>query len=116
MSQTQYVDNTTNEIKEYKYSHSKSIDNFKRDFKNIPRLIKGFFIGDSTEMFITLSYSSKMEDPYRLSYDFKKFMQKLIIYAKEIIRHISAAINKPIINIQSSTKYMYCIIISKIKQ
>ncbi len=77
LSQTQYVDNTTNEIKEYKYSHSKSIDNFKRDFKNVPRLIRGYFDGDSTEKFITLTYSSKMEDPYRLSYDFKKFMQKL---------------------------------------
>ncbi len=77
LSQLQYIDNDTNEVKNYQYSYSKSMENFKKGFKNVPRLIKGYFDGDSTEKFITLTYSSKMENPYRLPYDFKKFMQKL---------------------------------------
>lgn len=77
LSKTQYIDNATNEIKEYNYSNCKSVDNFKKQFKNIPRYIKGYFDGDSTEKFITLTYDTIMTDPYRLPYDFKKFMQKI---------------------------------------
>ena len=77
LSKNQYIDNNTGEIKEYRYSDYKTLENIKQQFKKIPRLIKGYFNGDSTEQFITLTYSYTMNDPYILSYDFKKFIRKV---------------------------------------
>ena len=77
LSKNQYIDNETGEIKEYHYSEYKTLDNIKQQFKNIPRLIKGYFDCDNTEQFITLTYSYIMNDPYLLSYDFKKFIRKI---------------------------------------
>lgn len=77
LNKNQYIDNKTGEIKEYHYSDYKTLENIKQQFKKIPRLIKGYFNGDSTERFITLTYSYTMNDPYILSYDFKKFIRKV---------------------------------------
>lgn len=77
LSKNHYIDNNTDEIKEYHNSSKKSLDNFKKQFKNIPRLIKGYFKGDYTERFITLTYSYVMNNPTLLSYDFKKFIKKI---------------------------------------
>ena len=77
LSKNQYVDNNTDDIREYHYSKNKSLDNFKKQFKNIPRLIRGYFNGDYTERFITLTYSYEMDNPYNLSYDFKKFIKRI---------------------------------------
>ena len=56
LNKNQYIDNDTGEIKEYHYSEYKTLDNIKKQFKNIPRLIKGYFNCDNTERFITLTY------------------------------------------------------------
>ena len=77
LSKTQYIDNNTNEIRDYRNSTVKSLDNFKEQFKAIPRLIKGYFNGDYTERFITLTYSNLMSNPYALPYDFKRFIEKI---------------------------------------
>lgn len=77
LSKKQYIDNETGEIKKYKYSEYKTLDNIKQQFKNIPRLIKGYFEGDNTERFITLTYSYVMNEPSILPYDFKKFIRKI---------------------------------------
>lgn len=77
LSKTHYVDNTTGEMREYHYSASKTLDNFTKQFKNIPRLIKGYFDGDYTERYITLTYSHLMDNPYKLPYDFKKFIKRV---------------------------------------
>lgn len=77
LSKTQYIDHNTNEIRDYISSTTKSLDNFKEQFKAIPRLIKGYFNGDYTERFITLTYSYLMDNPYNLPYDFKKFIKKV---------------------------------------
>ena len=73
LSKTQYIDHNTNEIKVYRSSTTKSLDNFKEQFKTIPRLIKGYFNGDYTE----ITYSYLMSNPYALPYDFKKFIEKV---------------------------------------
>lgn len=91
LSKNQYIDNSTGEIKDYHYSEYKTLDSIKRQFKNIPRFIKGYFDCDNTERFITLTYSYIMNKPSNLSYDFKKFIKKIIrrygkcryIYIKE---------------------------------
>lgn len=77
LSKNQYIDNYTGEVKEYHYSEYKTLDNIKQQFKNIPRLIKGYFDCDNTERFITLTYSYIMNNPYVLPYDFKKFINKI---------------------------------------
>ena len=77
LTKTQYFDRNTNEIKKYHHSSFKSLDNFKKQFKTIPRLIRGYFNGDDTERFITLTYSFVMDNPYNLPYDFKKFIRKV---------------------------------------
>lgn len=77
LNKNQYIDKRTQEVKEYNHHEIKSLENFKRQFKKIPRLIKGYFYGDYTERFITLTYSYIMTDPYRLPYDFKKFIRKI---------------------------------------
>lgn len=77
LNKNQYIDNSTGEIKDYHHSECKTLDNIKKQFKNIPRLIKGYFDCDNTERFITLTYSYKMNNPYLLSYDFKKFIRKI---------------------------------------
>lgn len=77
LNKSQYVDTHTGSIREYNFSECKSIDNFKKEFKNIPRYIKGYFYGDKSERLITLTYSLYMDNPYKLSTDFKKFILKL---------------------------------------
>jgi len=77
LNKNQYVDNGTGEIKEYHFASNKTPDNIKKQFKNIPRLIKGYFNCDNTERFITLTYSYIMNNPYLLAYDFKKFIRKI---------------------------------------
>lgn len=77
LNKNQYIDNSTGELKEYHYSKYKTLDNIKEQFKKIPRLIKGYFNGDNTERFITLTYSYIMNNPYLLPYDFKKFIRKI---------------------------------------
>ncbi len=77
LNKNQYKDNSTGEIKKYHYSEYKTLENIKQQFKNIPRLIKGYFDCDNTERFITLTYSYIMDNPSILSYDFKKFIRKI---------------------------------------
>lgn len=77
LSKYQYKDNNTGEIKQYNHSEYKTLENIKQQFKNIPRLIKGYFDCDNTERFITLTYSYIMNKPSNLSYDFKKFIRKI---------------------------------------
>ena len=77
INQTQYIDNKTGEVKEYRTFQGKSLENFKKSFKNIPRLINGYFDGNCTERFITLTYAIQMTNPYNLSNDFKKFIRKV---------------------------------------
>ena len=77
LTKNQYIDNNTGEIKEYHYTGNKTLNNIRKQFKNIPRLIKGYFDGNNTERFITLTYSYIMSNPYCLSYDFKKFIRKI---------------------------------------
>ena len=78
LSKYSYRDNNTGEEKTYNYSEIKSLDNFKKQFKSIPRLIKGYFDGNYTERFITLTYSYVMDKPDELPYDFKKFIKKIV--------------------------------------
>ena len=77
LNKTQYVDKHTGCIREYQFSGNKTFKNFKKEFKNIPRYIKGYFCGDESERLITLTYSSNMNNPYQLSTDFKNFILKL---------------------------------------
>ena len=77
LNKNQYMDNETGKVKEYHYSEYKTIDSIKKQFKNIPRFIKGYFDCDKTERFITLTYSYMMNNPFILSYDFKKFIRKI---------------------------------------
>ncbi len=77
LNRNQYVDNMTGNVREYNFSNCKSVENFKKDFKNVPRYIKGYFDGDETEKLLTLTYSFIMNNPYQLPYDFKKFMAKV---------------------------------------
>lgn len=77
VSKNLYIDHNSGEEKSYNYSEVKSLENFKKQFKNIPRIVKGYFNGDNTERFITLTYSYIMDNPYILQYDFKKFIKKV---------------------------------------
>ncbi|MCH5211431.1 MAG: hypothetical protein J1G06_00285 [Oscillospiraceae bacterium] len=72
-----FIDTRTGEIKEYNKTSTKNISSFKESFKDVPRYIKGFFYGDDTERFVTLTYSEFMSEPERLSKDFQKFLNKL---------------------------------------
>lgn len=80
INKTQYIDNNTGEVREYRTFQGKSLENFQRSFKNIPRLINGYFDGNCTERFITLTYAFQMTNPYNLSNDFKKFIRKVERY------------------------------------
>ncbi len=77
LNKSQYIYKQTGDVREYNFSEFKSIDRFKRDFKYIPLYLKGYFYGDKSEKFITLTYSLYMDKPYKLSADFKKFILKI---------------------------------------
>lgn len=57
LNKTQYVDCETGEIKEYKYSNSRSnnIQSIQRSLANLRRIINSNFTGDNSERFLTLT-------------------------------------------------------------
>lgn len=74
-----YLDIRTGEIKEYNRNYGKSFRDFAKSYKAVPRFIKGFFNGDDTERFITLTYKGYDTRIWYddLSKDFKNFYEKL---------------------------------------
>lgn len=77
ISKTSYTNTNTGEIKEYKTSNRKTVDNFKKQFKKVPRLIRGSFVGDSSEVHIVLTYSEFINDFSLMTKNFNSFFDKI---------------------------------------
>lgn len=72
-----YVDNSTGELREYNKKPYRTIESFKKNYKPIVMLMKGYFRGDGSERLITLTYRRLMNDIDRLSKDVNTFIKKL---------------------------------------
>jgi len=79
MSKDEYVDTNTGELKKYKKNvqNHRTKESLAKQYKNLPKYIKGNFEGNETEKMITLTYSKHMNDLKRLSKDINVFMRKL---------------------------------------
>ena len=91
ISKQEYVNTDTGEVLDFKEKEVKSIESLTKQCKRLRIYISGYFSGDKTERFITLTYSGHMAEPEKISNDFKYFMRKIMrkygkcryIYIKE---------------------------------
>lgn len=79
LNKFQYVDCRTGEIKQYKHNtnRSNSFNTVKKSLTNLRRIINYNFIGDSSEKFLTLTYSTLMTDTNKLYRDYQNFIVAL---------------------------------------
>lgn len=77
ISSSHYVDKTTGEIKSYEKNLTKPLNALRKPIKNIIRYIKGCFVGDNSERFLTLTYDAFVDDHDKIADDIKAFFRKL---------------------------------------
>ena len=77
ISKNEYVNIDTGEIIFVKPKLYKTEKSLSAQIKKIPYYVKGFFYGDDTERFITLTYDIPMYMVKRLSKDFRNFLRRV---------------------------------------
>jgi len=81
-----YIDLLTGEIKFYNHKEPNETRDYhvlQRTFKSLRQLIRHNYKGNESEVFITLTYQSNMQDTKKLYKDFKLFMQALNRHYKQ---------------------------------
>jgi len=84
LSQEEYVDLRTGEVKQFERNERKQRENLRETFRNLTGLIRANFDADNNgrQVFITLTYRENMQDHKRLMEDYKLFWKKLKYYCK----------------------------------
>lgn len=78
LNKNQFVNTETGEIGFYNRSVGKaSQSSLTKTFTKLRRIINQNFVGDETELFLTLTYATYMEDLLRVRKDFKRFIASL---------------------------------------
>jgi hypothetical protein len=79
LSKFEYMDLSTGEIIAYNNKDSRvgNIGELYKTFKKIRDLINTNFVGNSNELFITLTYAENMQSQDKLQQDFKLFWRRL---------------------------------------
>jgi hypothetical protein len=101
LSTNTYKDLSTQETKKYKKADNRlnSRDSLMKSLKDLGRLINNNFVGDKSEVFVTLTYggefAGKMYDTVKLYKDFKTFWQRLRYKYPEHIHLKYIAIPEP---------------------
>lgn len=78
LNKNQFVNTETGEIGFYNRSVGKaSQSSLTKTFTKLRRIINQNFVGDETELFLTLTYATYMEDLLQVRKDFKQFIASL---------------------------------------
>ena len=78
LSSNQYIDKSTGAVKDYSVTNNRilSVDSLRKTYKRLELIIKSNFIGNNSEVFLTLGYDSHMNDYEKLKRDFYSFRKK----------------------------------------
>lgn len=77
ISKTEYVNTKTGEIKQYKNTEYKRIENVKRAMKNLNDILKNNFTGGTNEIFLTLTCEENITDYDYVREKAEGFIKKL---------------------------------------